>query len=180
MPCIGAMEWLTECSTRTWKLAPQAGALWVGPDGNTTWWAIPATGPTDRPCLFNDEWIFTDDGTMEYDTKGDVYAETYYGVATEGCTDETNLTSPHDAWASGTHAFEIIPADSDHPDQLKVNGLGAFIGIPKAANGSEVSAPVTSVTYDILSMTDIGGDRYMEIEVDYSVGLWRFTLYSQS
>ena len=58
MPCIGAMEWLTECTSRTWKLAPQEGSLWVGPDANTTWWAIPATGPTDRPCLFNDEWIF--------------------------------------------------------------------------------------------------------------------------
>ena len=30
MPCIGAMEWLTECTSRTWKLAPQAGSLWVG------------------------------------------------------------------------------------------------------------------------------------------------------
>ena len=180
MPCIGAMEWLTECSNRTWSLAQQAGEIWVGPDGNTTWWAIPATGPTDRPCLFNDEWIFSEDGTMEYDANGDVYAETYMGVAAEGCTPETNLTYPHDAWASGIHSFEIIPGNGPLPDQLKVNGLGAFIGIPKAANGGEVSSPVTSVTYDILSMTDVAGDRYMEIECDFGGGLWRFTLYSQS
>jgi hypothetical protein len=36
-----------------------------------------------------------------------------------------------------------------------------------------------SVTYDILSMTDIAGDRYMEIECDFGGGLWRFTLYSE-
>ena len=116
---------------------------------------------------------------MEYDANGDVYAETYMGVSAEGCTPETDLTSPHDAWAIGTHSFEIIPGNGPLPDQLKVNGLGAFIGIPKAANGGEVSSPVTSVTYDILSMTDVAGDRYMEIECDFGGGLWRFTLYSE-
>jgi len=29
-------------------------------------------------------------------------------------------------------------------------------------------------------MTEINGNRYMEVQIDYGPGLWRFTLYSES
>ena len=51
------------------------------------------------------------------------------------------------------------------------------------ANGAEVSGPQQEITYDILSMTEIDGKRYMEIEIGFQAsgeGLWRFTLYSES
>jgi len=65
---------------------------------------------------------------MEYDANGDVYAETYMGVLLRDVL-LRQFDYPHDAWASGTHSFEIIPGNGPLPDQLKVNGLGAFIGI---------------------------------------------------
>lgn len=179
--CTGAAEFMTDCTDRTWKLAPQAGSLWVGPpDASTTWWAIGGTAATDRPCAYDDEWTFNSDGDMIYDTQGDIWAETYMGVATDGCQPESVLTGPKAAWASGTHGFEIIPGGGPNgEDQIKVNGMGGFIGLPKAANSGEVSSPVASITYDILSMTDDGTARYMEIQCNCTSLLWRFTLYSE-
>ena len=179
--CAGAAEFLTDCTDRTWKLAPQAGSLWVGPsDASTTWWAIGGTAATDRPCAYDDEWTFNSDGDMIYDTQGDIWAETYMGVATDGCQPESVLTGPKAAWASGTHGFEIILGGGPNgEDQIKVNGMGGFIGLPKAANSGEVSSPVASITYDILSMTDDGTARYMEIQCNCTSLLWRFTLYSE-
>ncbi len=180
LPCVGAIEYLTECSSRTWKLAPEEGACWVAPDANGFWWQNSTADVTTRSCLFNDEWVFHEDGTMEYKTNGDIWGESYMGFATEGCYAENALTGTLAAWASGTHTFEIIPATVDHPDQLRVIGTGAFMGFPKAANGQEVSSPVNEVTYDILYMTDQNNNRYMQIEVNYTVGIWRFKFYSES
>jgi hypothetical protein len=174
------MEFMTSCTERTWTLAPIAGSLWVGPpDGSQTWWAIGATAATDRPCAYNDEWVFKADGSVEYDTKGDIWAETYMGVAADGCFPESVLTGAQAAWGSGTHAFTLMPATATAPDQLKMEGLGAFIGLPKAANGGEVFSPINSITYDILwTNEDANGVRTMEIEVNWGTGLWRYTLQS--
>lgn len=179
--CAGTAEYLTDCTSRTWKLAEQAGALWVGPpDGSTTWWAIGATAAQDRPCAWNDEWTFNSEGEMIYDSKGDIWAETYMGVAADGCQPETILTGDKEPWRSGTHQFEILPgAGPNGEDQIKVSGLGGFIGLPKAANSGEVSSPVSSITYTILSADDDGTRRTMEIEANCTSLLWRYTLYSE-
>jgi PKD repeat protein len=179
-PCVGAMEWLTECSQRTWKIAPQAGALWVGSDDGVQWWAIDATGPTARPCTFNDEWTFEADGDMVYNSNGDFWGEPVMGFSPEGCFTESDFTASQEGWKSGTHGFEIIPATATSPEQLKVTGTGAFIGLHKVANDMEVGQPISAIIYDIVSMTEIDGDRYMEIDIDYGPGRWRFTLYSES
>src|SRR5688572_19443473 len=50
---------LTGNSSRKWKLAPEAGALWIGPDPNTTWWQNNTNDITARSCLFNDEYTFS-------------------------------------------------------------------------------------------------------------------------
>lgn len=180
LPCVGAIEYLTECSSRTWKLAPEEGACWVAPDANGFWWQNSTADVALRSCLFNDEWVFHEDGTMEYKTNGDIWGEPYMGLSAESCIAESALPSAVSAWGSGTHTFEIIPATADHPDQLRVIGTGAFMGFPKAANGQEVSSPVNEVTYDILYMTDQNNNRYMQIEVNYTVGIWRFKFYSES
>jgi len=178
LPCSGNLQFLTNCSSRTWSLSPEEGALWVGPDLATTWWASPSTSPSDRPCLFNDKWIFSEDGTFEYDAQGDVWGESYMGISPDQCVDESSLQSPYSAWASGVHAFEFIPETVDHPDQIKVNGLGAFIGIPKPTNSGEVSAPVNSITYDIISTYSQGGSDFMLLEINFGGGIWRYILKS--
>ncbi len=178
LPCSGTLQFLTNCSSRTWKLSPEAGALWVGPDLSTTWWSSPASSPTDRPCLFNDQWILSEDGTFEYNAQGDVWGENYMGISPDQCVPETSLQAPFDAWGSGTHSFEFIPATADHPDQIQVNGLGAFMGIPKPTNSGEVNAPVTSITYDIISTYSQAGSDFMILEINFGSGIWRYLLKS--
>ena len=178
LPCVGTIEFLTSCTSKTWQLSPEQGCLWVGPDPTFTWWEMPASGPVDRPCLFNDKWIFGEDGSFEYDAEDDVWGEQYMGISPDQCVPELDIQAPWDAWTSGMHSFEFIPATADHPDQIKVVGLGAFIGIPKPTNTGEVSAPVTEITYDILSTSTQGGHDYMQLEVDFGGGIWRYILKS--
>jgi hypothetical protein len=67
---------LTGNNTRKWKLAPEAGALRIGPDEVTTWWQNGVADLTSRSCLFNDEYTFTKAGsTMTFDSKGDFYVD---------------------------------------------------------------------------------------------------------
>ena len=183
-PCVGAIEWLTECNERTWKIAPQGGSLWVGSSfSGQQWWAISGNVTADRPCTYNDEWTFKADGDMVYNSNGDFWGESFFGFSPEGCFPESDLVGPLAYWKSGTHSFEIIPANSDHPDQLKVSGLGAFLGLHKVANGQEVGGPQSQIIYDILSMTEVNGKRYMELEIVFQSsgdGIWRFTFVSES
>lgn len=169
-------EFLTDCGAKTWKLNPDVGALWVGPnDGSgTVWWENDQSVVDLRTCLFDDEWTFTFDGlAMNYDTKGMIWGEGYMGFGDE-CVTTDQLVGAIKPWGDGDHTFEVN--DGVNPPQLTVNGLGAFLGIPKAANGMEVSTPQSSVTYDIIEMSADGNQ--MTVEVDYSAGIWRFTLAS--
>ena len=174
-PCNAGslMEFLSNCDSRAWKLKPGEGAYWVGPDPSTTWWMNPPEAVDERPCAFNDEWIFSADGVMVYDTKGDVWAEDYMGFNFE-CVADAQLPANVAAWGGGTHAFAL--SETGAVDQLQLIGLGAFIGLPKAANGAEVTAPQPGVTYDIIEKGTNAGQDYMILEVNYTVGLWRFHL----
>ena len=102
----------------------------------------------------DDEWIFYDDGTMEYTTDGFVWAESYMGGNNE-CLDETLLAAPMDAFAAGTHAFTATDTE------ITVNGLGAFIGLNKAFNGGELpndgtGTPVETITYEVFVTREDG------------------------
>lgn len=176
-PCVGTTQFLTNCSSRTWKLNPDAGALFVGPDDGSgaTWWSNPAGDVAARACDFNDEYILHADGTFEYKTLGDFFGETYMGVGTNDCYPDADMPADRAAWLSGTHAFQVLPGATE---QLQVNGLGAFMGLRKAANGAEVNFPQTSVTYDIVEMRSEATKDILVIQVSFGAGLWRFTLAS--
>ncbi len=164
-------EWLSDCDQKTWRLNPAEGALLVGPVGLTeTWWQNDENVVTERDCAFNDEWIFFEDGTLIYDTKGDIWGEDYMGIDFM-CVDETVLGPGVSAWGSGEHNYTAIG------NELALMGLGAYIGLPKATNGGEVTMPVNSITYTVTSQTtDADGNDLMVIQVNYGAGIWQFTL----
>lgn len=170
------MEFVSNCDSKTWTLLPEEGAYWVGPaDGSgTTWWMSDAAAVTDRPCAFNDEWIFSSDGVVVYDTKGDVWAEDYMGFNFE-CVTDGQLPADVAAWGAGTHGFVITEGAVE---QIQLIGTGAFIGLPKAANGAEVTSPQPGVTYDVIEKGTVGGQDYMILEVNYVAGIWRFHIVS--
>jgi PKD repeat protein len=179
--CNSIIEFLTGCSSKVWKLNPAAGALFVGPDLGTTWWANSASDVTTRDCDWNDRITFKANGpsligTFDYASQGDLWGETYMGFSGDGCKQIADLPADRAAWGDGTHDFEIIPGT---PNQIKVSGLGAYLGLRKAANGQEVTHPQTSVTYDIVDMRTVGGVDIFEIQVNFGPGIWKFQLASE-
>ncbi len=178
---------LTGGSSKVWTLKPVAGALKVGPaKGSGEWFAVPEEDIAGgRACWFDDEYIFHADGSYEYNANGDVYAEGYMGVDSDGCIAEGDLPADAAAWGSGTHTFSFTSGD---PNFITVTGTGAFIALPKAFNGGEyASAPPTddaSVTYEVLSYENVGGVETLVIAIDISAdqsggAWWTFTLESK-
>lgn len=168
---------LTGNASRKWKLAPEAGALLIGPsDFSAVWWQNNVTDITARACLFNDEYTFTKTGSvMTFDSKGDFYVDEEAGnphpagMPAVGCYANSAIPAQFQAWANnGNFTFEVI-----NNNKLKVNGLGAHLGLYKAANPPDaaVLTPQNSITYDIVSITA----TRLVIKIDYGWGAWKFT-----
>ncbi len=167
---------LTGNSSRTWKLAAEPAALWIGPDAATTWWANNAADLTSRSCLFNDEYTFNKVGNVfTYEGNGDFYVDEEGGVAwpagmpAVGCYANNAIPAQFQAWSNdGTFTFEVI-----NNNKLKVTGTGAHLALYKAGTPPDaaVTTPQPSVTYDIVSITA----TRMVLRLDYGWGAWRFT-----
>ena len=167
---------ITGNASRKWKLAPEAGALWIGPHASTTWWQNGLAKVASRACLFNDEYTFTKTGSvLTYDSKGDFYVDEEggnphpAGMPAVGCYANTAIPAQFQAWAnSGTFSFEVI-----NNNKLKLIGTGAHLGLYKAGTPPDaaLAAPAASVTYDIVSITA----TRMVLKLDYGWGAWRFT-----
>ena len=171
---------LTGNSSRKWKLAPEVGALWIGPgDHSATWWQNTAGDVTTRSCLFNDEYTFNKTGsTMVFDSKGDFYVDEEAGnpwpagMPPVGCYANTAIPVQFQAWANNnTFTFSVI-----NNNKLKVDGTGAHLGLYKAANPPDaaVATPQPTITYDIVSITA----TRLVIKLDYGWGVWQFTYVS--
>ena len=170
------LKMLTGNSSRKWKLAPEAGALFIGPsDFSQTWWASGLADVTSRSCLFNDEYTFIKTGNvLEYDSKGDFYVDEEAGqphpagMPAVGCYPNSAIPVQFQPWAnSGTFSFEILGNS-----KLKINGNGAHLGLYKAGTtNAALPAPESSVTYDIVSISP----TRLVVKVDYGWGAWRFT-----
>lgn len=174
---ITPFKLLTGNSSKKWKLAPEAGALWIGTsDFGTTYWQSGVGDVTSRACLFNDEYTFNKTGNvMSFDSKGDFYVDEEAGnphpagMPAVGCYANNAIPAQFSAWAnSANFTFEVIDNN-----KLKVNGTGAHLGLYKAANPPEaaVGTPQASITYQIVSITA----TRLVIKIDYGWGAWKFT-----
>ncbi|MEM9836562.1 MAG: PKD domain-containing protein [Bacteroidota bacterium] len=171
--CFGNLELLTGCGEKVWILAPEANALNVGPSVDETWWGNSANEVFERDCHFNDRYIFRISGEYEYDNQGDFWADddgsgNIYPPAlgiSVGCQPSSAWPPAFEAWDSGVHEFEVTFSE------LTINGLGAWMGLYKAANNSEATVPQTSITYGIEELTE---DRLV-ISSFTGGGYWRFT-----
>jgi len=70
----------------TWRLAPESGALGVGPAMNdVSWWSSTTDDVTGRACLFDDTYVFNSDGTFQNVLGADTWVEGWQGNDPEGC-----------------------------------------------------------------------------------------------
>jgi hypothetical protein len=157
----------------TWKMAPQAGAFGVGPaQGDVSFFSNSIEDVTTRACFFDDEYVFNSDGSF------------------------TNLVGSEtwiEAWQGGSDACgaPVAPHDGSNPAQWSYNanastitlaGVGAYLGIPKAVNGSELASPndaPASVTYLVSQISDTKMTLDIDVSSDGSLW-WRFIMEKQS
>jgi len=176
---------LTGSSSKAWVLKPAAKSFGVGPGkGSDAYYPNGADISGARPCLFNDEFIFKTGGIYQYDSKGDIWGETYFTSVNNACTDESTLLPAATAWGSATHSFTFTPAAGSDPAYITVTGTGAFIALPKAHNGGEYSAgpPVTdgSVKYEVMSYVKNGTNETLSLTLDIGGGtFWNFVLINK-
>jgi PKD repeat protein len=178
---ILTLELLTGGNTKSWILKPAAGSFGVGPSkGSDAYFPNGADISGDRPCLFNDEFIFKTGGQYEYKTNGDIFGEVYMGL-TETCQSDANLVGTDAAaWGSGVHSFSLTPATMTNPAYITVRGTGAFIALPKAYNGGEYAAAPpdmdATVTYEVLAYSKTASEESLSLTIDVGGAFWNFVL----
>lgn len=151
-----------------WQLAPEAGALMVGPSpGSGEWWTSDAQVVADRACYFDDYYVFNMDGSFQNELQGETWLETWQGVAAEQCGVPV---APHDGSANATFVYD------EGAGTLTVNGTGAYIGLPKANNEGELPnvAVPSSITYNVTLMDN---NNTMIVSVEAGAGVfWTYKL----
>jgi PKD repeat protein len=200
----GMLTALAGTTSKTWKLLRDASdgryPLLVGPlkaDGVTPdgeWWGMGRDNDeiSIRACMLNHEYTFTRAGlAFERNLNGFMWGE---GHGTGGqfpnenicfsTTDPNNMKDKDDGadlsvWGDMEGTFVLTPGN---PGKLKVEGLGAYMGIEKVGTDLEVTAPQTSVTYNIIKLYDNTVDTLI-VRVNYKFaaadplpgGYWEFT-----
>ncbi len=150
----------------TWVLAPEAGALAVGPAlGDTSWWSCDAACVGDRACQYDDQFVFGSDGTFSNVLGADTWVEGWQG-GSDACG---TPVAPYDGTASATYTFD------ESAGTITINGTGAYIGIPKANNEGElpnVAVPST-ITYNVT----LENSTTMNVHIESGAGVfWQYKL----
>ncbi|NRD23334.1 PKD domain-containing protein [Winogradskyella litoriviva] len=127
----------------SWQLAPEAGALGVGPaPGDITWWSCDDVCVGDRACYYDDQYVFGSDGSFSNVLGAETWTEGWQGGG-DSCG---TPVAPHDGSAIATYDLDLDAGT------LTINGVGAYIGLAKANNTGELADPAdapASIVYDI-------------------------------
>lgn len=153
----------------TWRLAPESGALGVGPALNdVSWWSSSSADVTTRACLFDDEYVFNADGTFQNILGSETWLEPWQGVDPEACGAPI---FPHDGSASATYVYD------ESAGTITLNGTGAYLGLAKVHNGGELATPGDAVS-SIIYMAELSPDgNTLELDIEFGgIGYWSFKL----
>jgi hypothetical protein len=154
--------------TGTWKMAPEAGSLKVGPSsGSGAWWSIDAAGVTQRECFYNDTFVFSSNGSFSNVLGAETWLEKWQGAAADGCGAPV---APYNGPAGATYLYDAVAKT------LTITGSGSYIGIPKANNAGELPnvAVPSSIVYNV-TLTD--NNNTMEVVIESGPGVfWSYKL----
>jgi len=152
----------------TWQMAPEAGSLGVGPEqGDISWWSIDEAGVTDRACYFDDKYVFAADGSFSNVLDGETWVEEWQSGVPDGCG---TPVAPHDGSNAATFSYD------EGAGTLTLNGTGAYLGLPKAYNGGELTDPADapeSITY-IIEFSE--NNTVLTVDINVGSGWWRYKL----
>jgi len=151
----------------TWQMAPEAGALAVGPaEGDYSWWGNAEADVTTRACYFDDTFVFGNDGSFSNVLGDESWIEAWQG-GSDACG---TPVAPHDGTAVATYTYDEVAGT------VTIDGKGAYLGLAKAYNGGELTSPseaVSSITYNITLSDD---NAAMTLVINAGGGWWRFKL----
>ena len=157
-----------------WKLDPQSGAG-VGPNsGDISWWNTDAAGVVEaRACWFDDLYYFGADGSFKNIQGDDTWLETWQGVGADSCGAPV---APHDGSNNAIFQYD------EEARTLKLTGQGAYLGLAKTVNGSELADPASapgSVTYTVLEL--VGNSLTVTIDTaGDGTAWWTYRLFRVS
>jgi len=151
-----------------WKMAPEAGSFGVGPtQGNMDWWKIDAAGVTQRACFFDDTYVFGSDGSFSNVLGAETWIEDWQGGGNACGTP----VPPHDGTAVATYTYD------ESAGTVTIDGTGAYLGIPKAYNGGELTDPSQQAPASITYLIELSeNDTKMTLDIEIENGWWRFIL----
>lgn len=153
----------------TWKMAPEAGALGIGPAvGDVSFFAIDDQGVIDRACYFDDTYVFGEDGSFMNVLGAETWIEAWQG-GSEACGAPV---APYNGMNSATYSYDA------EANALSVTGEGAYIGLPKANNQGEL--PNVAVPSEIVYTVSLSEDKNtMNVHVEIGAGsgvFWQYKL----
>lgn len=158
----------------TWRLAPNAGALAVGPNqGDGSWWSSSMNDVTTRSCLFDDSITFSVGGLMTHYMDGSTWREGWQGIVPDGCG---TPVAPHDGVTNAPYSYSF----NNTTGELTVNGIGAHLGLAKVVNSGELTDPANapaSITY-LVNFT--GSNDTMNVDINVGFGWWHYTYVKSS
>jgi hypothetical protein len=149
----------------TWVMSPNEG-FFVG-DGANVFFACNSSDGCDatRACYFDDLYIFGSDGSFTNDLGAESWIEGWQG-GTDSCGAPV---APHDGSNPATYSYD---ADAG---TLTLDGLGAYLGLPKVFNGGELDDPanaVSSITYNV-ELTDNNTRMVVDVFINSTV-FWQY------
>ena len=167
-----------------WELLPMDGALLVANAGiidtnesTEIWWALPFG---ERDCFTDDVYSFGPDGGFSI-----VYGATTFVEAwqvNEG--DESEICSapiaPFDNDHFGSFVVSNDPNGLDDFGSLTLEGVGSFLGLPKAYNGGELTdgtdpMSIVSRTYEFVMLNK----DMLFVQIDVGGNFWQIQLGRQ-
>lgn len=144
-----------------WVMAPEAGSLGVGPAvGDVSWFACDDVCVAERACYFDDQYIFNADGSFVNSLGSETFIEDWQG----GSFSCGPPVFPHDGSNPATYTYD------EGAGTVTVNGVGAYIGLPKANNAGELPnvAVPDSITYNIMFVDS----NTILVNVEAGAGVW--------
>ena len=151
----------------TWRLAPAAGSLGVGPNqGDISWWANSTGDVSVRSCLFDDSIKFDANGTMTHYMDGSTWVEGWQG-SPDGCN---TPVAPHDGTTNAPYTYTFNSTNGE----LTVNGIGAHLGLAKVINGAEINNPANAAASITYLTTFSNNNNTMTVDISIGGGWWRY------
>jgi hypothetical protein len=178
-----ALGFLASCTQKTWQIIDSTGGFAVGPNpGDGSWWTAGQGDMDGRPCATNDQFTFVFPSVANgltyqfiYDNQGDFFDNGYLGQSTNSCEPTSNYTVDQAPFGPGTFTYSVSEGTgANNLGQIKVIGLGAHFGMEGVDNTGtgDHHNPVSSITYDIVSMKHTPTGDELVVTIQYQPGGW--------